>query len=172
MKQDTEQIDTLIDNFGTAMLITESLDGELRGRPMAIAGRERGSILYFLSCADDEKLEELLQRSSVAVVMQGSDQYLSISGVARLETNKVLIDKYWSAGARLWFPDGPGDTTVTLVVIEPTYAECWDRTGIRKLEFWWEAGRALLTGEKAADRSLGGHRKIRVRPPPSTASSD
>lgn len=172
MKEDTEQIDALIDNFDTAMLITESLDGELRGRPMAIAGREQGSILYFLSRADDQKLEEVLQRSSVAVVMQGSDQYLSISGVARLETDRVLIDKYWSAGARLWFPDGSDDTAATLVVIEPTYAECWDRAGIRKLEFWWEAGRALLTGEKAADRSLGGHRKIQVRSPQSSEQSD
>ncbi len=156
------QIDELVNEFEVAMLITESLDGDLRGRPMAIAGHDKGSVLYFLTRADDEKMQEILARPSISVVMQKEGQYLSISGRARVETDLSLIDQHWSAAARLWFPDGKNDVEATLVIVEPTYAECWDRTGVRLLEFWWEAGKALLTGEKAADSTLSGHHKVKV----------
>jgi len=157
-----DQIDDLIDHFDVAMLVTRSLEGELRGRPMAIAGHDRGSMLYFLTRSDEEKLGEILRHSRVSVVMQGKGQYVSISGRARIETDRELIGRYWSAAARLWFPEGPEDPAATLVVVEPGYAECWDRSGLRRLEFTWEAGKALLGGEKAADDSLGGHGKARI----------
>jgi len=158
----TQQIDELVKEFDVAMLVTESLEGDLRGRPMAIAGHDEGSVLYFLTRADDEKMQEILAQPRVSVVMQNEGQYLSISGRARLETDLSLIDQHWSAAARLWFPEGKRDVQATLVIVEPTYAECWDRTGVRLLEFWWEAGKALLKGEKAEDSKLSGHQKVKV----------
>lgn len=156
------QINSIIADFDVAMLVTQSLQNELRGRPMTVAGHENGAVLYFLTRSDDEKLQELLRNRDVCVVMQDSGRYISVSGRAHLETNTQLIDKHWSAAARLWFPDGPTDTAITLVVVEPRYAEYWDRTGLNKLEFWWEAGKALLQGERAADENLRGHAKVQL----------
>jgi len=154
------EIDDLIDNFDVAMLISESLWGELRCRPMAISGHGPGAVLYFLTRADDEKLREILRNSNVAVCMQDEGQYLSVSGNARIETDQVLIDQYWSPTDRLWFPDGPADAATTMIIVEPSYAECWDRTGVRRLEFWWTAGKALASGSKLDDAELSGHHKV------------
>lgn len=161
-KRCVEAIDSLVGGFEIATLVTESLHGDLRGRPMAIAGHEEGAVLYFLTRSEDEKLEEMLQRDDVAVILSGENKHVSISGKARLNTDRSLIDQMWSPSARLWFPEGPRDPDIALVMIEPSYAECWDRRGIRQIELWWEAGKALIRGRKAEDDSLSGHRKVRM----------
>lgn len=153
------QIDEIIGHFDTAMLVTTSLDGKLRARPMAIADHESGGALYFATRAEDEKLQEILRSSEVALTIQGDGRYLSITGTARIETDQVLTDELWSPTMRLWFPQGCTDPQLTLVLVEPSYAEYWDRTGVRGLEFLWEAGRALLRGSKADDAGLSGHGK-------------
>ena len=159
-KTSIEAVDELIGGFEIANLVTESLHGDLRGRPMAIAAHDEGAVLYFLTRSDDEKLEEMLQRDDVSVILSGENKYVSISGKARLNTDLSLTDQMWSPSARLWFPEGPRDPHIVLVTVEPSYAECWDRRGIRQIELWWEAGKALLHGRKADDESLSGHHKV------------
>lgn len=155
------RLDELIDGFDTAMLVTVSLEGKLRARPMAIADHRSAGALYFASRAEDRKLEELLETPRVAVTMQDRDCYLSITGWARLETDLLLADELWSPSMRLWFPEGPRDRQLTLIIVEPQFAEFWDRRGLNRLEFLWEAGKALLRGEKAPDDELAGHEKVR-----------
>lgn len=158
----TDNLDKLIREFDTAMLTTLSLEGALRARPMAIAKHEKGGAVYFATRSDDEKLEEILQSPRVAVTMQAEDKYLSISGEARMLTNQVLVDDLWTASMRLWFPQGSDDPHLTALLVEPHYAEYWDRSGLRLLEFWWEAGKALAKGQQARDQDLGGHDKLKL----------
>ena len=155
-----ETLDELIETFDTAMLVTESLQDELRARPMMIADRQPGGALVFVTRAEDEKLQEVLETRRVAVTMQSEGRYLSISGSARLETDRVRLDELWSPSWRIWFPDGKDDPALCLIRIEPSAAEYWDRTGANRLEFIWRAGKALVRGEKAPDDELGGHGKV------------
>jgi general stress protein 26 len=160
---EVNKLDDLIDAFETAMLVTRSTEGKLRARPMAIARHARGGELYFATRAEDGKLEEILQSPDVAVTMQDDGQYLSISGTARILTDRQLADDLWSESMRLWFPEGASDQQLTVILVEPRYAEFWDRTGLRQLEFLWEASKALLTARKASDSDLSGHGKVRMQ---------
>jgi general stress protein 26 len=155
-----DKLDELIRQFDTAMLVTQSLDGALRARPMAIAEHGEGAVLYFATRSEDEKLGEILQSPGVAVTMQADNIYLSISGEARVLTNRLLADELWTASMRLWFPEGPGDPDLVILLFEPTYAEYWDRAGMQRLQFWWEAGKALSRGEKTNADDLSGHDKV------------
>lgn len=157
------KLDELIDDFQTAMLVTRSIAGKLRARPMAIARHVDGGRLYFATRADDGKLEEILSSSEVAVTMQDGGQYLSISGTARIQTDRLLAEELWSESMRVWFPEGASDRQLTIIVVEPQYAEYWDRTGLRRLEFLWEAGKALLASRKASDSDLSGHDKVKLQ---------
>ena len=161
-KDEIRTLDQLIENFQVAMLVTESLQGELRSRPMMIAGHQPGGALMFVTRAEDEKLQEVLRAPRVAVTMQSEDRYISISGSARLQTDQVLLDELWSPSWKIWFPEGSDDPELCLIRVEPSAVEYWDRAGANKLEFFWRAGTALLTGEKAADDKLSGHAKIEL----------
>jgi len=156
----TRTLDDLIEKFDTAMLVTRSLNGDLRARPMMIAEHERVATLYFASRAEDPKLDEIVEDSSVAVTMQDAGRYLSISGRARVDTDQSRIDAAWSLSWRVWFPDGSHDPQLRLIAVEPDRAEYWDRKGLNRLEFFWEAGKAILHGTKASDERLRGHEKV------------
>lgn len=156
-----QRLERLIEGFDTAMLVTTSLAGQLRARPMAIAGHAEGALLYFATRSDDEKMEEILHTPEVAVTMQAKDRFLSISGRARVETDVELARRLWTASMKIWFPEGEHDPRLTLLLVDPEYAEYWDRAGWRKLEFLWEAGKALARGEKADDDALSGHAKLK-----------
>lgn len=155
-----ERLDSLIEEFDTAMLVTASLEGALRARPMAIAGHSEGAMLTFATRSEDEKLEEVLRQPDVAVTMQADQRFLSITGRARLETGLQAVHEHWSPAMKVWFPQGRDDPQLTLIQVEPLYAEYWDRAGLRQLEFLWEAGKALIRGEKPDDADLGGHEKV------------
>lgn len=157
-----DKLESLIDEFDKAMLVTMSLDDKPRARPMAIAGHAEGGVLYFTTRSEDGKLEEILHAPDVAVTMQGDDRYLSISGRATLETDVLLAEKMWTPSLKAWFPEGYRDSQFTMIKVIAGYAEYWDRTGLRKLELMWETGKALLRGEKARDADLSGHEKIRL----------
>jgi len=158
-----QRLVSLIDDFKTAMFVTRSSDGALRARPMAIAKHTSGAALYFATRAEDGKLPEILESPDVAVTMQRNGKYLSISGTARLLTDQMLAEDLWSESMRIWFPHGPSDSQLTVILVEPSYAEFWDRTGPRQLEFLWEAGKALLESRKASDDELSGHGKVKMQ---------
>jgi len=157
------ELERIIADFDTAMLVTFSLAGAPRGRPMAIAGTGKDGELYFTTRSEDEKLGEILRSPDVAVTMQAVDRYVSLTGKARLETDVQLAEKLWSPAMRVWFPDGFKGSQFTLIRVDPVYAEFWDRRGLRKLEYLWEAGKALAAHRKAEDDELSGHAKLKMR---------
>ena len=156
-----KRLDQLIASFDTAMLVTTSLRGKPRARPMAIAGHDKGGLLYFATRAEDEKLEEVLQHPDVAVTMQGDNRFLSITGRGRIETDVQLARDMWKPSMKLWFPEGAEDPQLTLILVEPLCAEYWDRAGLRRLEFLWEAGKALVRGEVPEEPPEDRHAKVR-----------
>lgn len=162
MTETTDKLDELMDEFDTAMLVTRSLQGDLRARPMAVAQHTDEGVLYFATRDATAKLEEILRSQKVAVTMQGDGVYLSISGTAKILTDRALADELWSPPMRLWFPDGHEDPDLVILVIDPDYAEYWDQTGASRLEFWWEAGKALAKGERVEGDELSGHEKMKL----------
>jgi general stress protein 26 len=157
-----QNLDQLIANFDTAMLVTFSLDGAPRARPMAIARAGGDGQLYFTTRSEDAKLREILQSPQVAVTMQAPGRYISLTGTARLETDMALAESLWSPSLRVWFPNGFRSGEFAMIRFEPARGEYWDRTGVRKLEYLWEAGKALAAGRKAEDAGLSGHGKLNL----------
>lgn len=153
------RLQELMAGFDTAMLVTRALSGELRARPMQVAGYEDG-VLFFTTRAEDRKLQEVLQSPQVAVTMQDANHYLSISGNARLDTDPLLAEKLWSPSMRTWFPEGFRDSDFTVICIELTHAEYWDRGGLNKLELLWESGKAIIGSGVPNDKGLKGHGEV------------
>jgi len=160
--QDEEQVqvDHLIDKFNYAMLVTQSLEGEIRARPMVIVGHDEGGVIYFATRAEDGKLGEIIKNPSVGVTLQGGRRFVSISGRARVETSRDVINSIWPTAMKVWFPDGIEDPQLVVILIEPTYAEYWDQAGLNRPVVLWEEGKALLTGTIPSSEPAGAHAKI------------
>jgi general stress protein 26 len=154
-----EEFSELIERFDHAMLVSVAADHSLHARPMAIAGHE-GPILRFATNRQSTKAAEVVHRPRVAVVMQGGGSYLAIDGTASLSDDAAQVEALWRPSWKLWFPEGPGDSRLVLIEVAPTRAEYWDRGGARRLEYLWEAGKALAQGRAVDDSRLSGHHKF------------
>lgn len=156
----TERFEELLERFDNAMLVSVADDGSLHARPMAVAAHDDVAKLCFVTSSESAKAEELAERPAATAVMQGDDIYLAVAGNAIIVADPRRVEQLWKPSWKVWFPDGPGDPRLVLIELEPERAEYWDRKGARRLEFLWQAGKALAKGEAVSDEDVPGHGKL------------
>ena len=153
----------LVESFGLAMLVTHTKDGELRGRPMALAKVDENGDIWFATDKHSAKVEEIKQEMHVVVTMQDKTRFVSISGVATFEDDRAKIAELWKNEWKVWFPGGKDDPNITLLIVDSTTGEYWDNSGLSGLKYLIEAGKALLSGTRPEiDNDPKIHGKVRM----------
>lgn len=158
-----EHVRKLIAGFDTAMLVTRTLDGAMRARPLSIAQKSGDGTLYFSTSIESGKVHELEQDPRVAVVLQGNGKYVSLTGEAHVQRDRALIQQLWSETWRVWFPKGPDDPNLSLLVFEPHEADYWDAAGATGLKYFFEMAKAYVTNTRPSsdqDERHTGHVKL------------
>jgi general stress protein 26 len=156
-----QRFEEVIEKFDNAMLITQSSDGGLHARPMAIAKHQHSGALYFATNTHSIKIGELETHPEVAVTMQNKNQYLTLAGRAEEVRDQSLIESFFSPMWKLWFPKGKDDPDLVLIKVEPSGGEYWDMSKtLDKAKFIFEAGKAYIEGEEIDEDKLSGHGKV------------
>jgi general stress protein 26 len=96
-----EKLHEILGGFDTAMLVTRTLDGVLRSRPLSIARKKDDDRLYFSTGIDTGKVSELESDAHVNVSMQSRTKFASVSGHARLSRERALVEELWSEAWRM-----------------------------------------------------------------------
>jgi general stress protein 26 len=138
----------LLEEFGVAMLVTRTPEGQLRGRPMALAEVQTDGTLWFATDRNAAKVEELARDSHVAVTMQSGTKFVSLSGTASTVEDRQKVARLWKAEWKVWFPGGRDDPNIVLLRLDGQKGEYWDNSGTSGLKYIIEAGKALLTGSR------------------------
>ncbi|MBY0513390.1 MAG: pyridoxamine 5'-phosphate oxidase family protein [Gemmataceae bacterium] len=138
----------LLEEFGLAMLVTRTPDGQLRGRPMALAEAEPGGTLWFATDRNSTKVDELARDGHVAVTMQSKTRFVSLSGTAATVDDRGKLSRLWKAEWKVWFPGGKDDPNIVLLRVDGSGGEYWDNSGTSGLKYLIEAGKALVTGTR------------------------
>lgn len=159
-----DKIFEMLRSFDTVMLVTATPDGRIEGRPMQVVDiDDRTGNIWFLTGRDTRKVHEVGSNAQVALVCQDERRaYLSISGVGVVVHEPARVRELWREPFRVWFPDGPDDPEVRLLVVEPLAAEYWDNRGANKLEYIFEATRAYVSGERPRVDEGDQHGRIRL----------
>jgi general stress protein 26 len=118
----------LITDIEFAMLTTVDADGSLRSRPMAVQRQEFDGDLWFFTRASAPKVEEVEREEEVNVSFARPDkqQYVSVSGKARVVRDRAKIEELWSPELKAWFPEGSDDPDLALLRVRAERAEYWD----------------------------------------------
>jgi general stress protein 26 len=147
-----DKIFEMLRGFDTVMLVTAAPDGRLEGRPMQIVEiDDRTGNIWFFTSRDSRKVHEIFDNAHVAVVSQQEHSaYLSVSGIAMIVHEPSRVRELWQEPFRTWFPGGPEDPELRLLVVEPRLAEYWDNRGTNKLEYMFEAAKAYVSGTRPA----------------------
>jgi general stress protein 26 len=158
-----EHVRKLIAGFDTAMLVTSSLGGDLRSRPLSIAEKRKDDALYFATSIESEKVHEIERNSNVNVAMQDGRRFVSLTGQGRIVRDRALIHELWSESWKIWFPEGENDPSLCLLVVEPTEASYWDGGGATGVKYLFEMARAYVTSSRPnsdGDERHTGHVKL------------
>jgi len=137
----------ILSGFDTAMLTTRGADGHLSARPMAVAKADSDGDLWFVCNEHSEKVIDLETNPLVAVTMQSANQYLTMSGRARISTERSRIDSLWNDAWKVWFPSGKYDPSIALIQVIPIKGEFWDNSGLQGLKYLFNAGKAFIKGD-------------------------
>lgn len=143
-----EKLRDLLQDFGVAMLVTRTLDGQLRARPMALADVQPDGTVWLLTDRHSGKLDEISRDQHVNVTAQSSTKFLSISGTASPVDDRPKVAQLWKESWKVWFPGGKDDPSLVLIRIQGDTGEYWDNSGTSGIKYLIEAGKAYLTGTR------------------------
>ena len=151
----------LLDEFGVAMLVTRTTEGDLRGRPMALAEAQPDGTLWFATDRHSGKVDEIKADDHVVVTMQSKTKFVSLSGKAAVVDDRARLARLWKAEWKVWFPGGKDDPNLILLRVTGDAGEYWDNSGTSGIKYLIEAGRAYLTGTRpAVDNDPKVHGKV------------
>lgn len=160
---ETDNIDRvwdIIENVGVCMLTTQ-FGGGMRARPLEARPDRNAGLIFFVTDIHSAKEDEIEARPDVGLVfIDSSDNaYLSITGRASVTRDPDQTKAAWRKTDEVWWPGGPTDPDVCLLLIEPATAELWDGPASRVVTAF-EFVKARLTG---AEPNLGENRKVTVK---------
>lgn len=123
-----EKVMDLIKEVEFAQLVTHGPDGQMHSRPMVAAEVDHDGSIWFITREGSRKVDEIQSDPRVLLVYSdGNDQnYVSLSGHARIVLDRAKVAELWSEPMRTWFPQGAEDLSIALVCVSPSVAEYWD----------------------------------------------
>lgn len=154
------KVGKLLERMKVGMLATIN-EGRLRSRPMQTLAMDAEGRLWFFTSATSSKVAEAYAHPhevNISYADTHKQDYLSISGTARLSRDRHRIKALWTPWVKVWFPHGIDDPDLALLCVEIDQAEYWEAPGSGAKRVYGLA-KALATGDKSA---IGDNEKIRV----------
>jgi general stress protein 26 len=108
--QNLKRFYDLVDDIETAMMTTRRRDGLLVSRPMATQARVRGADLWFVTDRDAPKVADIRRDKNINLSYYNSRsrEWVSVSGKARIVTDRKKIRELYRPDWRAWFGEGGG----------------------------------------------------------------
>ncbi|HSN72474.1 MAG TPA: pyridoxamine 5'-phosphate oxidase family protein, partial [Steroidobacteraceae bacterium] len=127
-RKELRKLAELISEAEVGMLTTRDLDGTLRSRPLAALQVSDDGDLWFFTSVKSPKIREIEEdnRVNVSFARPSDQNYVSLSGRARILRDPKKAHELWTAWAKVWFPDGPDDPELVLLNVRAEKAEYWD----------------------------------------------
>lgn len=132
----TQQFRDLVKDIPFAMFTTVTSGGGLRSRPMVATENAFDGTLWFFTRTSSAVAQEIAGNPMVNVtyVSAPEDRFVSVSGSASVVRDVERAGGMWSPVYNQWFAGGPSDPDLSLIRIDVTRVEFWDRKAGRMRE--------------------------------------
>jgi general stress protein 26 len=151
-EEQLQKLNELVTDIKFAMFTTAEPDGTLRSRPMATQKAEFSGDLYFFTKEHSPKVDQIEQDRHVNVAYANPEKqhYVSMSGTARVITDRVKMEELWTPELKAWFPQGLEDPELALLKVNVSQAEYWDSPNSTIVHLYGLA-KAAITGQPAGN---------------------
>jgi general stress protein 26 len=160
---DREKLWELIKDIKFAMFTTRHANGHLHSRPMTTQNRsidEDASLWFFMSRRGDA-VADIAAEPAVNIVYADTeaDDYVSVSGQARVVEDMAKKKQLWNKMTEAWFPAGVDDPDLALVRVGISHADYWEAKD-SKLTQLFKMAKAAVTGQPPRD--MGEHGRVNM----------
>ncbi|MDB5744221.1 MAG: ral stress protein [Polaromonas sp.] len=159
---DHEKLWQLIKGIKFGMFTHRHSSGMLHSQPLTTQNKalDEGATLYFFVSRKGEVASHIAEDDhvNVAYANPSDDSYVSISGQAAIVEDQEKKESLWSPMAKAWFPGGPTDPDLALLLVRISHAEYWDVTESKMVQLVKMAA-AAVTGTPP---QMGEHKEMRV----------
>lgn len=103
--------------------------GHLHSRPMTTQNKDLADDrLWFFMSRQSDPVRDVMDDPTIGLAYADpdSDTYVSVSGTARVVDDLDRTRALWNKAAEAWFPGGPEDPDLALVVVNIHHAHYWD----------------------------------------------
>lgn len=154
----------LIKDIRFAMITHRHGDGSLHSCPMTTANKEgmnEDKNLYFLLGKNTDLSKCLNHHNEINISYSdpNKDSYISVSAKASVSEELAVKEKFYGPMAKAWFPEGPNDKNLQILIARVEFAEFWD-VKQNKLVQLLKMAKAAVTGERPND--MGEHQEIKI----------
>lgn len=161
-KNDHERLRDTIKDIQFTMMTTIDSQGKMHSRPMATMAfddvNDFEGVLWFFTKKDSVKVHEieLDKEVNLSYADPGSQRYVSVSGFASIEADKLRMMQFWKPTLKAWFPEGLDDPQLTLIKVEVDSAEIWDSPPSKVVKLVGIA-KSMMTGKPYEDPKIESH---------------
>ncbi len=123
-----EHLSELIEGIDVAMLTTVDRTGRLHSRPMMALGTRAEDALWFFTQGNSPIVDDVQAHHpmNISYVDSARGRYVSVSGRARVVTDRAKKMEFWEQRLAAWLPAGAADSSVVLIRVEAQEAESWE----------------------------------------------
>jgi general stress protein 26 len=154
MQKKLKELYELTDGIEIAMFTTRRTDGQLVSRPMATQAQSDGADFWFATDSSTAKLDELEADPNVNLAYYNlkSREYVSVSGEARVVTDRAKVRELWRPDWKAWFDDDapdagtPEDPRIVLIGVNASSAT-FLKIDKPKPVVLFEVARGMVTGK-------------------------
>ena len=152
-----EELYSLVEGIDIAMLTCRTYDGTLVSRPMATQEKRPRVDFWFVTSTETHKVDEIQVQPEVnlAYYNNKSREWVSVSGTARIVTDRDLIRTLYKPDWKAWFGDeggdrngGPNDPRLVLIEVEAHEATYLKSNQPRAVQLF-KVAKAMVTGKTA-----------------------
>ena len=154
------EIRTVAKSAGVCLFGTLLDRAPLTVRPMAVQSVDDAGNLWFLSSRTSHTNRHIAEDARVQLLFgnPAKSEYMTLQGVATINDDRALREKYWTPIAKTWFNGGVDDPDLTVLRVAASDGYYWD-TKHGKIVSFLKIAAGAMTG-KTLDDSIEGE----VRP--------
>jgi general stress protein 26 len=141
-----DHLTELIHGIDVAMLTTMDRTGHLHSRPMMTLRKTTEGALWFFTQGHSHMVDDVNGHHPVNIsyVDSARGRYVSVSGRARVVSDRAKKTELWERRLAAWLPKGVEDSSLVLLRVEVEEAEFWESSSEREItatvEFETRAG--------------------------------
>lgn len=127
--------------------------GRLVSMPMGTQDFQDPGVVHFLTERDSDKMAAIAANPRVNIAYSSDSGWVSLSGSARRDDDRALLEELWDASASAFMSGGPDDPNSTVLTVTADTASYWESPG--KVAMVVELAKGIVSDHQAEPGSSG-----------------